>query len=296
MRVCTHTSPSGCHSGSCATPRKASSSGKKRSRSVSSRNLKPIDGFAARSSSFLISSNTRSPDSSLRSSFRHSATSSSSGVISRRAASWATRRPRSGSSGKRTGSVARSPRRSRSRRPWWGSSTSPERGSRPMLLTVRSRRRAASAKSSPGSGATSKPRCPGPRLLSRRGREKSTSIPPTRNTPKARPTACTLPKPARSASSRATSRPNTSTSTSFERTPRRRSRTQPPTTTARPPAPRTVRATSISFGSSGTRGSSPEARLRRCILPPDGRPAVQSAVASTGSRAAKSRSTSAPVL
>ena len=40
-----------------------------------------------------------------------------------------------------------------------------------MLLTVRSRRRAASAKSSVGSGATSKPRWPGPRLLSRRGSE-----------------------------------------------------------------------------------------------------------------------------
>ena len=46
-----------------------------------------------------------------------------------------------------------------------------------MLFTVRSRRRAASAKSSDGSGATSKPRCPGPRLLSRRGSEKSTSMP-----------------------------------------------------------------------------------------------------------------------
>ena len=69
-----------------------------------------------------------------------------------------------------------------------------------MLFTVRSRRRAASAKSSHGSGATSKPRCPGPRLLSRRGSEKSTSMPATRSTPNARPTACTLPKPASTAS------------------------------------------------------------------------------------------------
>ena len=133
-----------------------------------------------------------------------------------------TRRPRNGSSGKCAGSVARSMRRSRSLRPPWGSSTSAVSGSIPMLFTVRSRRRAACAKSSDGSGATSKPRCPGPHLLSRRGREKSTSISPTRNTPKARPTACTLPKPARRVSSRAQRRgPNTSTSTSLERTPRR---------------------------------------------------------------------------
>ena len=100
IRVCTQTSPSGCHSGSCGAPRRASSSGKKRSRPVSSSTANPMEGFAARSSSFLNSSNTRSPDSSLRSSVRHSATSSPSGGISRRAASWATRRPRRGVFGK----------------------------------------------------------------------------------------------------------------------------------------------------------------------------------------------------
>ena len=63
-----------------------------------------------------------------------------------------------------------------------------------MLLIVRSRRRAALAKSRPGSNATSKPLCPLATLLSRRGSEKSIGSPLICSTPNARPTVMTSPK------------------------------------------------------------------------------------------------------
>ena len=59
--VCTQTSPSGCHSGSCGQPTSAFSSGKSRSITPSSSaSAKPADGRSARSSSFSISPQMRS--------------------------------------------------------------------------------------------------------------------------------------------------------------------------------------------------------------------------------------------
>ena len=59
--VWTQTSPSGCHSGSCGQPTSASSSGNSRSITPSSSaSAKPIEGRAARSSSFSISPQIRS--------------------------------------------------------------------------------------------------------------------------------------------------------------------------------------------------------------------------------------------
>ena len=59
--VCTQTSPSGCHSGSCGQPTSAFSSGNSRSMTPSSSaSAKPIDGRAASSSSFSISPQIRS--------------------------------------------------------------------------------------------------------------------------------------------------------------------------------------------------------------------------------------------
>src|SRR5205085_427342 len=76
---------------------------------------------------------------------------------------------------------------------------------------------------------------------SRRGRLTSKSR-PSLYTVNASPT--TLTRPIRSSSSRKTagSTPYTSTSQSFASRPIRRSRTQPPTISARPPSPRTARA------------------------------------------------------
>ena len=59
--VCTHTSPSGCHSGSCGQPTSGRSSGSTRSTTPrSSASANPIEGRAACSSSFSSSPQTRS--------------------------------------------------------------------------------------------------------------------------------------------------------------------------------------------------------------------------------------------
>ena len=61
ISVCTQTSPSGCHSGSCGQPTSACSSGNSRSMTPrSSASARPIDGRAAWSSSFSISPQMRS--------------------------------------------------------------------------------------------------------------------------------------------------------------------------------------------------------------------------------------------
>ena len=61
ISVCTQTSPSGCHSGSCGQPTSALISGKRRSTTPrSSASPNPIDGRAGRSSSFSISPQIRS--------------------------------------------------------------------------------------------------------------------------------------------------------------------------------------------------------------------------------------------
>ena len=127
---------------------------------------------------------------------------------------------------------------------------------------------------------------PGPRLLSRRGSEKSTSMPPTRNTPNARPTACTFPNFASSDSNLSTPRPNTSTSMSFVRTPRRRSRTNPPTTKARPPALRTALAISVIPGPNPGSGVERHGGATRGARPPvtTARPHSSGAGAASGGR------------
>src|SRR5205085_7697851 len=85
---------------------------------------------------------------------------------------------------------------------------------------------------------------------SRRGRLTSKSR-PSLYTVNASPT--TLTRPIRSSSSRKTagSTPYTSTSQSFAARPIRRSRTHPPTISARPPSPRTARASLRIFSGTG---------------------------------------------
>ena len=61
ISVCTHTSPSGCHSGSCSQSMSAAISGHSRRTTPSSRpSAKPMDGRRACSSSFSSSPHTRS--------------------------------------------------------------------------------------------------------------------------------------------------------------------------------------------------------------------------------------------
>ena len=152
--VCSHTVPSGCQWGSCGTPTIASSSGKNLRSAVRRRNSRPSEGRRPFRSNFRNSSKRRSPGSSSRSSAAERRSSSSSASIAKRAANCATRSPRRGSSAKCAGSVARRTPRSRSAFPPCGSRSSPVKGSSPMLLMVRSRRRAASAKVSSGSSST----------------------------------------------------------------------------------------------------------------------------------------------
>src|SRR5947209_8040657 len=169
---------------------------------------------------------------------------------SKRAANCAARSTRRLSSTKVSGETARSNFRSRSRRPPKGSSSSPSSGSSSIALTVKSRRRAASSTVIEGSPSMMNARWPRPALRSRRGRLTSKSR-PSLYTVNASPT--TLTRPSRSSSSRKTagSMPYTSTSQSFATRPIRRSLTHPPTNSARPPSPRTARASLRIFSGTG---------------------------------------------
>lgn len=118
------------------------------------------------------------------------------------------------------------------RPPPCGSMSSPVRGSQSIELMVKSRRADASAGPRSGSNSMSKPLCPGPRLESLRGTEKSHTAPlgwVSFTTPKALPTQSARPcrESTRTSSEYAT--PYTSMSTSSTGTPSNQSRTQPPT-------------------------------------------------------------------
>src|SRR5437764_1733192 len=105
-------------------------------------------------------------------------------------------------------------------------------------------------------------RWPRPALRSRRGRLTSRSR-PSLYIVNASPT--TLTRPIRSSSSRKTagSTPYTSTSQSFAMRPIRRSRTHPPTNSARPPSPRTARASLRIFSGTGEGISKKDSEGRR---------------------------------
>ena len=174
-RLWTQTSPSGCHSGSCGQPASACSSGNSFAmtpRSIAT--VKPIDGFGAKSS-FSNSPQTRSAGRSSSGICRQSAAVDSSSVSAKRAANCTRAQHARLSSPNVCGSTTRSRRRSRSPRPSNGSKYSPVSGSHEIALTVKSRRRAASAIDMSGSPVTTKPRWPRPAFESRRGSETSMS-------------------------------------------------------------------------------------------------------------------------
>ena len=183
---------------------------------------------------------------------RHSSTVSGSMVKPNRAANWAPRSTRNGSSANASVVWRRTPR-SRSPRPPQQSMTSPVFGPHMRALMVESRRPDASAMVASGSAMTSKPVWPTPVLESRRGRDTSKSSPPVLifRTENARPTSSTYPTVASPSRSVSMSRPKTSMSTSFGRPPgdRRASRTEPPTSYGWPPAPviasRTLRVAGV---------------------------------------------------
>ena len=174
ISVCTHTSPSGCQSGSCSQPMSAAISGSSDVTTPASRaNWKPSDGRAGSRSSFSNSPQIRSGGRSSSAIVRQTAIVPGSTVNSKRAASCIARSTRRLSSAKVAGSTRRSRRASRSARPPQGSRYAPVSGSNEIALIVKSRRRAASSTDMAGSPSTTNPRWPRPTLDSRRGRDTS---------------------------------------------------------------------------------------------------------------------------
>ena len=178
ISVCTHTSPSGCHSGSCGQPTSACNSGNSRlTTSSSSASAQPSDGRAAWSSSFSISPQMRSAGRSSSGSRRQISRVPGSIESSKRAANCTARSTRRLSSPNVPGSTARRIRASNRAAHRTGRYTSSVSGSHATALIVKSRRRAASSNGRSGSPVTSKPRCPRPIFDSRRG--SATSMPAT---------------------------------------------------------------------------------------------------------------------
>ena len=177
--VCTQTSPSGCHSGSCGQPTSASSSGNSRSTTPSSSaSAKPIDGRAAWSSSFSISPQIRSAGRSSSGSAGTARACRRRVDNSKRAANWTARSTRRLSSPNVRGIDRAQQARARGRaRPSNGSRYSSVSGSQAIALIVKSRRRAASSNGRSGSPVTVKPAWPRPVFDSRRGSD--TSMPAT---------------------------------------------------------------------------------------------------------------------
>src|SRR6185436_5883268 len=141
------------------------------------------------------------------------------------------------------GSTTRRSLRWMSPRPSNGSRYSSVSGSQRMAFTRKSRRRAASSTDIDGSPAIAKPLWPRPDLDSRRGSDTSTS--PILKTWKLSPTSSTRPWDSSSDFNRSAGIPKTSRSMSLTTLfpgSIRRSRTQPPTTSARPPASFTASA------------------------------------------------------
>ena len=180
--VCTHTSPSGCHSGSCTQPTSACSSGnsfdddaelqsraRTRSTAAAQRAASRTRPRCARPADRRAVSRGRSRASPRRARIR----------TARRTEPRAARagcRPRT-SRDRRRGArgaamIARGRRTDRGIRP--------VSGSHAIALIVKSRRRAASSTVMPGSPDTSNPRWPRPDFDSRRGSE--TSMPPALKT------------------------------------------------------------------------------------------------------------------
>ena len=239
ISVWIQTSPSGCHSGSCGQSTSGRISGRSCSTTPSSRaSAKPSDGRSATSSSFSNSPHTRSAG---RSSSGDGAADGRGLVVERAARSGrrtAARAARAGCRRRRCAGRRRAGAGApRSSRPSNGSRYSPVSGSQAMALMVKSRRRAASSSDIGGSPSTSKPVWPRPAFDSRRG--SATSIGPQLVDGEAladrldaadrRRACCGRPSPGT---------PNTSRSRSLAARPSSRSRTQPPTTSARPPRAR----------------------------------------------------------
>ena len=252
ISVWTQTSPSGCHSGSCGHPTSARNSGHSRSTTpMSSASRKPIDGterleqqlFDFAPDPFGGQIIKRDPSAELH-------------VFSRRRRARTVRRTAvpaaRGGCHRQTssGSTTRRRRASRSVRPPTGSSISSVRGSHRIALTVKSRRRADSVHRHRRIALDDESLVPAAALR---------FAPWQRHVNRAqlvdREALTHGIDPAETAEERGRSSwgiPNTSRSRSFDVRPSRRSRTKPPTTSARPPrcatSPATARASSRGDG------------------------------------------------
>ena len=144
---CTQTSPSGCQVDPARRPRARRAPGRSAAGPCCAARRGRGSAAPRAAAACRTRRAARSPGRSERSSAPHSATSSASGSIAKRAAICITRSPRSGSDPNVRGSAARSTRAARSARPPSGSRISPVSGSSPIAWIVRSRRRAAAGKS-----------------------------------------------------------------------------------------------------------------------------------------------------
>ena len=202
ISVCTQTSPSGCHSGSCGQPTSASTSGKSCLMTPrSSARRKPTRRLPRLQQELLdlapdpfrrqiVERNRRAQrarlllELALEPRRELDGAQHAKAVVTERAAD----RPPAGF-------AAPGPTR-----PPNGSRYSPVSGSKSIALIVKSRRRAASSTVMSGSPSTAKPRWPRPVFESRRGSE--TSMPPTLKTVKLSPTVLTGPNRASSVAER----------------------------------------------------------------------------------------------
>ena len=185
---------------------------------------------------FFISPSTRAGESASVFIVRIFSSVFASGDRRNRAANCAPRSTRSGSSAKPSPGTARSTPRRRSACPPKGSTISPVSASRKIALTVKSRRAAARAKGSAGSSRTSKSPCFGPVRRSSLGTARSIPAPLREKMPYRAPLSSTSPNSAARLRSACGARPYTSQSISALWRPVSASRTQPPTSMARPPS------------------------------------------------------------
>ena len=233
--VWTQTSPSGCHSGSCGQPTSACSSGNSFSTTPrSSASAKPIDGRGA-NSSFSISPQTRSAGRSSSGIARQNARGL---VVEPRARSARRTAPPAARAGcrRRTSPDRRRAGRalSRSPRPSNGSRYSSVSGSQAMALTVKSRRRAASSIDIDGSPDDDEAAvaAAGLRLAARQRDVDVAELVDLEALADGFDAAERLEE---LRAARPAAMPKTSRSMSFDSRPSSRSRTQPPTISARPP-------------------------------------------------------------
>ena len=156
ISVCTQTSPSGCHSGSCGQPTSACSSGNSRSTTPSSSaSARPIEGRAAGAAASRIRPRCVPPAGRRAGSRGRSSRVVGSSVNSNRAANCTARSTRRLSSPNVARIDGAQHARARDRaRPSNGSRYSPVSGSQAIALIVKSRRRAASSSVIVGSPVT----------------------------------------------------------------------------------------------------------------------------------------------